>query len=413
MRLPIPFAYRILIGLGVLIGLPLGASGDDWPHWRGPDCNGISKETDWNTDWKKAKPPVLWRTNIGLGFSSVSVADGRLFTIGHKDGREFIYCLNAESGKEIWAHDYPCDKIARFYEGGSSSTPAVDGNRLYTVGKQGQFHCYDVSTGKVQWAIDLRKELDSPVPEWGFACSPLIYGETVVIQAARTAAFDKITGKKLWQSDLFKQGYGTPSAFEFKGKRCLAVLNNKTFDVLDGENGKTLASTRWSTSFNTNSTTPIVVNDRIFISTGYGKGCALFKFTGTILEEVYVAKSMANHMNNCILVDGHLYGFHGNSHRSRFVELRCIELATGELKWAHRGLGCGALMMSNGKLITMSDEGNLILVAANSDKFTELGRLPKAVKGKVWTTPVLANGRIYCRSTPGDLACIDVRAKSN
>lgn len=404
-----PQLFRAVLAFGLVICFTFPAHADDWPNWRGPNHDGISSETQWNSDWSKAKPKVAWRAKVGLGFSSVAVADGRLYTIGHQDGNEFIFCLNAETGKEIWSKNYPCNKIARFYEGGSSSTPSVDGDRVYTVGKEGQFHCYDAANGKLHWGVDLKKELDSPVPEWGFACSPLIQGDHVIIQAARIAAYDKKTGKKLWESEQFKQGYGTPAAFEFKGKPCLAVLNNKTTVVLDASSGKTLASTPLSTLFDTNSTTPIVVGDTIFISTGYGKGCALFRFTGTSLDEIYTKKTMANHMNNCVLHEGHLYGFHGNSNRSRFVELRCIDLKTGTLKWSERGLGCGSLMLSDGKLIVMSDEGNLVLVQASSKSYKEIGRMDSVVKGRSWTTPILANGRIYCRSSPGDLACVDVR----
>lgn len=408
------FSRRVAAILTLLAALhlalaPLAAAEHDWPQWRGPTRDGISKETGLRTDWAAREPKVLWRASVGLGFSTVSVANERVYTLGHIDGKEIIFCLDAGSGQEKWKHAYPCSKIARFYEGGSSSTPTIDGDRVYVLGKEGQFFCLDAGSGDRKWYLDLQEELKASVPEWGYACSPLVLGDLVIVQANCTAAFNKMTGKLAWKTKPFSQAYGSPIAFEHGGKTYVADLNTDGLIVADAKTGAVAAMTKWQTMFSTNATTPIISGDRIFISTGYGKGCGLFQFTGTSLKEIYTAKSMANHMNNSVLHQGHLYGIHGNSHDRNSNELRCIDLATGESKWAHKGLGTGAVMLADGKLIVTSDKGDLLLVDASPAGYKELAKLSGVVRGKCWTVPVLSNGRIYCRSTPGDLACVEVK----
>lgn len=401
--------YNALCSVAVLSVIAAHSAAADWPQWRGPDRNGISNETDWNSDWSRKPPGEIWRGHVGLGFSSVAVADGRLYTLGHGGGNETVFCLNAVTGEPIWKKSYPCEVIARYYEGGSSSTPTVHGGRVYSLGKEGRFFCFNATTGDVQWEHDLREKLGSKTPEWGFACSPLVLGDHVIVQAGVVAAFDRKTGEEVWRSQRFQQGYGSPMPFDYKGKTLLAVLNSHGLIVVDASDGKVLADTRWKTQFDTNSTTPIIVDDAIFISTGYRKGCALFRFTGGAFEQIYSNQNMANHMNNCVLIGGHLYGFDGNSHRSQDVTLNCMDFRTGAVRWRQEGLGCGALMATkDGRLICNSDRGDLVIAAASPDGYKEIARQDRVVRGKVWTTPVLANGRIYCRSTPGDLVCLDV-----
>ena len=413
------FVAVVVVVSCIVFVTPNQTRADDWPNWLGPERTGVTSETNWRHNWQVKPPKEVWRSKVGVGFSSTAISGGKLYTLGHAGGNETVFCLDANTGKEIWKHVYPCALINRFYEGGSSSTPTIDtssdvsgaagGKMLYTLGKQGQLFCFDAGTGDIKWQHDLRKLLGSKVPEWGYACSPVILGDELIIQAGVVAGFDKKTGKLKWQSERYKQAYGSPTVFTFKGKTLLAVLNNDGLLVADASDGKTLATTRWKTSFGTNSTTPMVVDDTIFISTGYFKGCAKYKFTGSALEPIYVNKNMANHMNNTMLVEGHLYGFNGNGHGRGRATFDCINFKTGEKTWKQEGLGCGALTACiDGRLLVMSDKGDLVVVKASPKGYDELARAKRVVKGRVWTVPVLANGKIYCRSSPGDLVCLDV-----
>lgn len=387
-------------------------SGADWPQWRGPDENGISAER------LPAKPDfttVLWQKKVGTGFSTVAVAEGRVFTLGHsgaKDGgSETVWCFHADTGAEIWQHSYPAPLIARFYEGGPGATPTVRGGKVFTYSKHGRLHCYEAASGKVIWQRDMLAEagLDEP-PEWGFACSPyFLSDDTLLIEAGATFALDAATGKVRWKSQRFTPAYGTPKAFTAGGRKLIAVMKTEGLVVLDAGNGATVATTDWKTSFDTTATTPIIHGAHIFISTGYDRGCALFELAGDQLKKTYENKLLSNHMNNSVLIDGYLYGFDGTAHRGRPTEFVCLELATGKEKWrvpSAVGLGCGSVMATaDGTLLILSERGELLTAPASPAEFKATAR-QQVLGGRCWTVPVLAHGRIYCRNARGDLVCV-------
>jgi len=335
-----------------------------WPQWRGPHRDGISRETRWLKDWRRKKPQVLWRREVGIGYSSVSVAGGRLYTMGHREGKEWVWCLDALTGKPLWNDSYPGKLVDNLHKGGPASTPTLDEKRLYTLGREGQLRCYRAADGKLLWSHLLQKLLKVKLPEWGFSCSPLVVGDAVV---------DALV-------------------------------------VLRAQDGKEVARYPWETPYVTSSTTPIVFQDHIFISTGYGRGCALLKLENDQLRRVYAHNKMANHMNTCVLWQGHLYGIHGNSHARRQCRLVCMEWATGRVRWQQRGFGCGAWMLADGMLIILADDGRLCLVEATPEEFRSRGEV-QVLDETCWTVPVLAAGIIYCRNDLGTLVAVDVRQR--
>ncbi len=378
-----------------------------WPQWRGPDANGISPEKAWRTNWRQQPPQELWRKQLGVGYSAFSVAGGRAYSLGYADGQETIWCLDAATGQKVWSHSYPGDLNDNLHTGGPAASPTVQGDRVYTLGKSGQLFCLNSASGKVIWQQDLPQLLDVPVPEWGFSCSPLLVDGKLFIDAGRTVALAADSGKLLWQTEPFRAGYGTPAAFTLAGEALLAVLNNDALLILRQSNGQTVARRSWTTDFSTTSTTPIVVGNRIFISTGYNNGCALFELADGELKTLYRNRVMSNHMNNCVLWEGHLYGFDGNSHNARTVRLVCMDWETGKEKWAERGLGCGSLILADGKLIALSDDGRLVIIPARPQGYEVIAE-HQVLEETCWTPPVLAAGRIYCRNDAGSAACVDV-----
>ncbi len=402
---------RSLLLVVLFAFLPV-VSGADWPQWRGSDENGISAER------LPAKPDfttVLWQKKVGTGFSTVVVAEGRVFTLGHngpkEGGNETVWCFHAETGAEIWQHSYPAPLIARFYEGGPGATPTVRGGKVFTYSKHGRLHCYEAATGKVLWQRDMLAEagLDEP-PEWGFACSPyFLTDDTLLIEAGATFALDAATGKVRWKSQRFTPAYGTPKAFTAGGRKLIAVMKTEGLVVLDAGNGATVATADWKTSFDTTATTPIIHGAKIFISTGYDRGCAVFELAGDQLKKSYEHKLLSNHMNNSVLIDGHLYGFDGTAHRGRPTEFVCLELATGKEQWRVPpavGLGCGSVMATaDGTLLILSERGELLTAPATTAGFKTTAR-HQVLGGRCWTVPVLAHGRIYCRNARGDLVCV-------
>ncbi len=212
--------------------------GFDWPHWRGPHDDGISRETDWQAEhWPSGGLPKLWAKSVGIGFSSISVADGRAFTMGYAHGLDTVWCFDAASGKELWKHSYPAKLVDNLHEGGPAATPTVDGDRVYTISKEGLKLCLDARGGGVVWSCEFQKQFDVKMPDWGFSCSPLIVGELVVVDAGCAAAFDKRTGDVRWHTAIFHPGYGSPVAFKHRGEPCIAILNNDFLLVVRAADG--------------------------------------------------------------------------------------------------------------------------------------------------------------------------------
>ncbi|QNN21649.1 PQQ-binding-like beta-propeller repeat protein [Planctomycetales bacterium ZRK34] len=381
----------------------------DWPHWLGPNYDGISPETGWQAKWDAGGPPIAWRANIGIGFSSVAVAGGKLYAIGYDDGHEIVHCFDAASGQVIWSQKYPGEKVDNMHEGGPGATPTVADGTVYTVGKQGQLHAFDADDGKVVWSSNLRKLTGRDrVPPWGYTGSAVVLGDTVYYQAGQTLALDRLTGKIKWMSTEYEPSYGTPQPFESNGHQALAVLNTWGLVLLDAATGRELSKYPWQTRFSTNATTPIVHNGQAFLSTGYKRGCTLVNIRPGRCEKVYENKDMSNHLNNSILLNGQLYGFDGNTHRNRLGELVCMNWSDGTVRWKQRGLGVGSLIISDGKMIILSDAGELITAEATPAGYREISRA-KVLDGKCWISPVLSGGRIYCHNAAGELVCVDVR----
>ena len=386
----------------LLVTVPVFAT--DWPQWRGPNRDGISKETNWLTQWPVSGPKQLWQANVGTGCSAVAVSHGRLFAIGNTNDTDTVACCDAATGQVFWQYSYACPLEPRMFEGGPAATPTVDGERVYTLSRLGHLFCLETATGKVVWAKHLQNDLAGKMPDWGYTGSPLVLGSAVICDVgatgAATVAFDKLTGNILWKSGNDAAGYGSLVPFTFNGRYCLAGFNAFGLVVREAATGKELARAAWKTSYDGNIATPIVAGDKIFVSSGYNKGGGVFQFTGTALTEIWKSTTMRNHFNSCVLWQDHLYGFDEST-------LTCVTFATGTTKWKQDGFGKGALMLAGDKLIVQSETGNLVVAMAAPAGFKELARA-KVLTGRCWVVPVLANGRLYVRNNTGNLVCLDV-----
>jgi outer membrane protein assembly factor BamB len=383
-------------------------SGEDWPRWRGPDLNGISRETNWTAHWPQEGPKQLWQTSVGTGFSSMAVAGGRLYTLGNRDETDTVFCVDAETGKLIWKHDYPCPADPEYYEGGPGSTPTIHGDRVFTLSKRGHVFAFDADSGRVIWTKNLMEELGVPKPRWGFSGSPLVQGELLILNVGGAGtAVDKTTGKVVWTSEATPAGYATPMPFVSENVRHVAIFSGKALVAVRADDGRESWRHPWTTKWDINAADPIFSGNRLFLST-FDRGAAVLELASAEPKIVWENQHMANHFNSCILLDGYLYGVHGNTdHPDR--DLRCVDIRTGELKWTYKGLGLGSLTAANGKLIVLSDRGELVVAQASPEKFEPLARA-HVLGGKCWTAPVLANGRIYGRNARGTVICLDVRA---
>jgi len=396
----------IFLGLS-LITSPMQAlkvQAEDWPQWRGQERDGVSKETGWLTVWPESGPKRLWEQNIGIGYSSSSVSNGRLYTMGNVSEMDNIYCFNAETGKPEWKHQYACpSKDPNGYHG-TRCTPTVDEDRVYAVSRQGNFFCLGASNGKVIWSKDFKTDFEGKVPTWGFSGSPLIEKDLILAEVngkSSVVAFNKRTGQVAWQAGTDPAGYGSLIAFDLGGERCFLQFSSDHLICRRMKDGSEVWRFLWKTQYGVNATTPIVKGDEVFVSTGYGYGCASLKMSLSGVTEIWRNKNMRNHVNSCVLVDGFIYGFDDN-------ELKCLAWNKGEVKWGNRSYGKGSLMAADAKLILYGQSGKLGVAEATPSGFKELSAF-QALNGKdTWANPVLANGRIYVRSIDKLLA-LDVK----
>jgi outer membrane protein assembly factor BamB len=389
----------------VMLALALQATGADWPEWRGPNRNGVSNEKGWSTAWPKDGPKELWKGSVGTGFSSFTVSDGRLFTMGHDQGTDTVYALDAAKGSVLWKHSYPASLDPNLYEGGPNATPTIHGGRVYTLGKQGQLFCFEAASGKIVWQKNLISDFGLKKPEWGFSSSPLIEGELILLNAGGAGTALKLkTGEQVWTSPG-AAAYPTPYPFNLEGGQRAAIFLTRDDLVTVGvRDGKVLWKTPWKTKYDMGVPDAAAYGNKLFVSS-WGEAGALIEFRGTEGHILWRNKDMWQHVASPVVLGDYAYGFHGDASKGK--ELKCLDLRDGKIKWTQGDLPNGALMAADGKLIILTGQGELIIAEGSPAGFRPLARA-QVLTGKCWTAPVLANGRIYARNATGTLVCLDV-----
>ncbi len=381
-----------------------GSFAADWPQWRGLDRNGISSEQI-GTAWPTDGPRVLWRASVGTGFSSVSVSHGRAYTLGNTANQDVIWCFDALTGKEIWKHTYPSQLSPQWYEGGPGSTPSVESNRVFTISKCGDIFCLDAAKGTVLWQRDLRQDGLQP-NRWGFAGSPLLWRNLAIFNAGTAGiALQRDTGRIVWSSGTNAGGYASPTLFRSGERDSVLIFAAKHLVARDPETGRELWRHFWETGWDTNITDPLVQDGRIFISS-FSRGCALLSVADGKPGVLYDTKILHNHLSPGILLGEYLFAFNGEAKQQ--TDFRCLHLPTGELKWSTKDPAFGSLICADGKLIVLSEKGELLVADPATAEFKPLAR-SRILTGTCWTPPALANGLLYVRNARGELRCLNLK----
>lgn len=386
------------------------ASGNDWPQWRGPNRDGVSVETGLVKTWPEAGPNVLWRAEIGTGFSGMAVAAGRLVTMYAERGEEFVICYDAASGKELWRFKSDAAFPSQFGDG-PRATPAIDGDLVYALGANGLLHALSVKDGKVLWQHNLREEYEAAIPQHGVSTSPILEGDLILVNAGGAnnhafVAFNKKDGRFAWASHFDNPDYAAPIAITVNGMRQIIFFTGSSLVSVSPKDGQVY----WKHPFPPqayNAATPVFVPDnKIFISSGVEKGAALLEITTVdnkpAAKTIWESKVMRNDFSSSVLVGDYIYGF------DRAI-LKCINVTTQEEKWAQRGYQNGTLIFADGHLIVLGERGKLGLVEANPNEFKEIATA-QVLRGRCWTVPALADGKLYVRNQK-ELLCLDMSRK--
>jgi outer membrane protein assembly factor BamB len=389
---------KFFLGM-VALQLCLNLQASDWPQWRGLNRNGVSTE---KVSWPDGGPKTIWRAQVGTGFSSISVSKGHVYTMGNADEKDTIWCLDIANGKPIWQHTYHSALNPQYYEGGPGATPTVHEGKVFTISKWGDVFCLDAEKGTVLWEHHLLKD-GIHTNRWGFAGSPLIWKDLVILNVGSSGvALDSATGRIAWMNGTNSAGYASPVLFKSGGKEAVLIFAAKHLVAIDPQTGSELWRFPFETGYDTNNTDPLVHHDTIFISS-YSHGCALVRIKNGKPEAVYDTKVLFNNLSPGILLGDYLYVFSGEAKMK--TDFRCIHLPTGELKWQRDDPAFGSAICASGKLIIMSEKGELLLAEPSPAELKILGRA-QVLGGTCWTPPTFADGKIYIRNAKGDLLCL-------
>jgi outer membrane protein assembly factor BamB len=394
----------------------LTATAGDWPQWRGPNRDDVSAETGLLKQWPASGPRQVWVfRDAGLGYSGYSIAGGKLYTMGLRGDMEFLIAVDASSGKQLWSAE-----IAPIFKNGwgdgPRGTPTVDGDRVYAMSGNGTLLCANAATGKPLWTARMTA-FGGRTPNWGYTESVLVDGNRVVCTPGgpqgTLLALDKMTGRKIWQSAgwMDPAQYASPIAVPLNNARQYIQLTMQNVAGVNAADGKVLWISPWE-GRTAVIPTPIFKDGHVYIASGYGVGCKLVKIgPGNQVSEVYRNTVMVNHHGGVILVGDHLYGF-SDGNRSWV----CQDFKTGREVWANKSLGKGAVAYADGMLYCLEENsGTVALVEASPKGWSEKGRFKlapqtnqRSAKGKIWTHPVISNGRLYLRDQEL-LVCYDVK----
>jgi outer membrane protein assembly factor BamB len=380
---------------------PAPASGSvaDWPGFRGPSRDAVVRNARIETDWTKSPPVEMWRRPIGPGWSSFAVNGDLVYTQEQRGEEELVSCYRLSSGEPVWRHS----DAVRFYESnggpGPRGTPTLHGDRVYTVGATGIVNALDARSGRKIWSRDAMADTDVEIPGWGFASSPLIVGDMVVVAASgRLVAYDIGSGKPRWFGPAGGAGYSSPHLATINGvPQILLLRGSRTISVAPAD-GTLLWEHRWEPGVGI--VQPALADNRdVLVITGDAMGGLGIRRiavshgpSGWKTEERWTSRGLKPYFNDFVVHEGHAFGFDGSI-------VSCIDLADGNRKWKGGRYGHGQMILlpDQDLLLVLSEEGELALVSAAPDRHNELGRF-KAIEGKTWNHPVLVNDVLLVRN---------------
>lgn len=412
-------ALVVTVWLAQSLCQSLAAAQLDWPQWRGPNRDGRCTETGLLKEWPQQGPPLLWKaTGLGGGFSGVSVAGQRIFTMGERPGTNHVLAINRADGKILWST--PVGKAGAPGWGGHAgprATPTADGNLVYALGQFGEVICVNAQDGKKVWRKHLTTDFGGSLPEWGFAESPLVDGDQALLTPGgpqgTLVALNKKTGTLIWQSKDWTDDahYSSIIIAEIGGVRQYVQLTDKSVAGVAPKDGKVLwrAARKGATAV---IPTPIYADGHVYVTSGYNIGCNLFKVAGGsefTATEVYANKVMVNHHGGVVKVGEHLYGY------SEGKGWTCQDFKSGEARWQEKSkLGKGSLLYADGRLYCReeAEKGVVALLEATPSGYIEKSRFapPDRSGKKSWPHPVIVGGRLFLRDQDV-LLCYDVKAR--
>jgi len=402
------FVFRKVLGLLIFLLCSCGDSSSvddtadsfgssDWPGWRGLKHDSISLDTEW-------QPNVLWQVQIGRGYSSIAVQGEYLYCTGNIASIDSVYCLNTKDGQVVWEYSYPC---GGGYYPGPRSTPAVDKKFVYTMSRDGRVFCLNKHNGQEVWQIDVFIEFGAQSPLWAFSSSPIIKEYYLILNVCKHGiALNKQNGQVVWASDTGRCGYASPVLYQFNGVDHALFFGETALYGVELESGKLKWDYEWRTYQFQNNADPLFVDNKVFISTSFGKGCALLELTNRQPNLLWTNNNMESHIASFIHLDGYIYGISGNTDAPKHGAFICMDINSGSVMWSAE-LGMGSIILIGDTFVFLTYNGSIFAVRADEKAYNLLAecRLPR---GTYHTSPAYCRNRLYIRDTEGTLYCLGI-----
>ncbi len=384
-------------------------SQSEWNQFRGPDRSGIADGKIEVSEWNGNNLDLVWKHEVGSAFSELIFENNIMYTmiseiVDSVSGSEFVAAFDEKTGKLIWKSRVDSIYFDEDNWGdGSRATPVYDEENIYSLSGHGKLTATSKKDGKQKWQVNIKKDFGSTTPRWGYATSPLLFNNTVIMEVGGTdsrafAGFNPEDGSVKWTSGNGMSSHDSPLLTTIDGQDQIIFANGNILYSYTSE-GDTLWTFKMPMARLT--AMPLKIDDnKIFLSGVRNPGFFIIQVEDNKPNQILTGNTMKNDFSSCVYHDGFIYGFN-------VAAVRCISAETGEAKWTKRGYGKGALMMVDGKLVIISDKGKLIIVEATPEKYTELATV-QAVDGKSWTAPSFNNGRIYVRNLT-QMACYSIK----
>jgi outer membrane protein assembly factor BamB len=428
---PVSFA----LAAAFVVGIALSARASDWPTILGPNRDNVSTEKGIISPWPKSGLKKLWECDLGIGYAPPVVAGGRLFHFGRFGDNARLTCREAATGKELWKFEYPTAYEDRYgYEPGPRACPVVDGDRVYLHGVEGMLFCLKTDDGKELWKFDTKEKYTFQQNFFGVGSVPVVDGELLIVPVGGSArgqrpvdfrdvkpngtglvAFNKSTGAVRYATGEELASYSSPIVTNLNGKKTALYFSRAALVGFDPQTGANSFRFPWRAKIeeSVNASNPVVIGDKVLVSECYGPGSVLLDLKGGKPKEIWsdaekdrLDKSLLCHWNTPIHVNGFIYGCSGRHDND--AELRCLELATGDVKWAKRKTFRCTLLLVDNHFVCMSEYGMLSLLKVNSEKYEEVSKyeVPE-LDYPCWAPPVLSNGILYLRGK-GKLVALEL-----
>lgn len=411
---------------------PETPAGPGWPHVRGPLYSGVSEETGLADHWPAGGPALVWKREIGRGYSAMTAAGNRLFTQRQTATEQSVLCLDAQTGVTVWEYRYGWAYEPGGMYPGPRATPTWHAGRVYFAAPDGLIGCLRAEDGTRVWEMNVNKQFGGRGTDFGYACSPLVEAGKVILpvggERASVVALSAIDGSTVWTSGSEPASYCSAIPITFNGGRLVVAFLQNALALVDLESGKWLWQREYSKGYDEHAAIPVYREPHLMVMSPFQAGADLFRLEAPATTSgggqpapvrarlVWHGSVLSNDTASSVLVGGHVYGFdllepQTNGRRPSRGQFKCLEFPGGKVRWTTDRVGHATVLAADGKLYLFNDRGTLIVALATSDRYEELGRTAVFRGEMCWTSPALHRGRIYVRS-PTQAACLDVATAS-